>query len=65
MNIDNKKIKIGYCTIWKQIGQFTIDNMTDNYGQYLIRENKIEIQPELNIDEVKLYYMKYYMQQYG
>ena len=55
MNIDNKKIKVGYCTITikKQIGQFTKDNMTDNYGQYLIRENKIEIQPELSdIDEV-------------
>ena len=55
MSIDNKIIKVGYCkiTIKEQLGQFTKDNMTDNYGQYLPRENKIEIQPNLSdIDEV-------------
>ena len=55
MNIDNKKIKVGYSTITikKQAHQFHKDNMGDTYGQYLSRENKIEIQPDLsNIDEV-------------
>jgi hypothetical protein len=53
-NIDNKKIKVGYSTltIKKQSPQFTKDNMSDSYGQYLSRENKIEIQPDLSdIDE--------------
>jgi len=53
-DINNKKIKIGYTTlsIKKQAPQFHKDNMSDNYGQYLSRENKIEIQPDLsNIDE--------------
>ena len=54
-NIDNKKIKVGYSTITikKQSSQFIKDNMSDNYGQYLSRENRIEIQPYLsNVDEV-------------
>ena len=54
-NIDNKKIKVGYSTITikKQSPQFIKDNMSDNYGQYLSRENRIEIQPDLsNVDEV-------------
>ena len=54
-NIDNKKIRIGYSTITikKQAPQFTKDNMSDSYGQYLSRENKIEIQPDLSdVDEV-------------
>lgn len=53
-DINNKKIKIGYATlsIKKQAPQFHKDNMSDSYGQYLSRENKIEIQPELSdIDE--------------
>ena len=53
-DINNKKIKVGYSTIIikKQAPQFTKDNMSDNYGQYLSRENKIEIQPDLSdIDE--------------
>ena len=55
MNIDNKKIKVGYSTIIikKQAPQFHKDNMSDAYGQYLSRENKIEIQPDLSdVDEV-------------
>ena len=54
MEIDNKKITVGYSTITikKQQGQFIKDNMTDTYGQYLPREHAIEIQPNLiNIDE--------------
>ena len=54
MSIDNKKLRVGYSTITikKQVGQFTKNNMTDNYGQYLSRESKIEIQPGLSdIDE--------------
>ena len=54
MDIDNKTLRIGYSTVTikKQAGQFTKDNMTDNYGQYLPRESKIEIQPDLtNVDE--------------
>ena len=54
-NIDNKKIKVGYSTITikKQSPQFIKDNMSDNYGQYLSRENRIEIQPDLSsVDEV-------------
>ena len=53
-NIDNKKIRVGYSTltIKKQAPQFHKDNMSDAYGQYLSRENKIEIQPDLsNVDE--------------
>mgnify|MGYP003143492174 CR=1 FL=1 len=55
MNIDNKKIRVGYSTITikKQAPQFHKDNMSDAYGQYLSRENKIEIQPDLSdVDEV-------------
>ena len=54
MNIENKKLRVGYSTITikKQAGQFIKDNMTDNYGQYLPRESKIEIQPDLSsVDE--------------
>ena len=54
MNIGNKKIRVGYSTITikKQSPQFTKNNMSDNYGQYLSRENRIEIQPELSdVDE--------------
>ena len=54
-NIDNKKIRIGYSTIIikKQAAQFDKDNMSDDYGQYLPRKNRIEIQPNLSdIDEV-------------
>ena len=53
-NIDNKKIKVGYSTITikKQAPEFTKDNMSDSYGQYLPRKNRIEIQPDLSdIDE--------------
>tara|TARA_R110002020_G_scaffold2532_5_gene12163 strand:- start:178 stop:519 length:342 start_codon:yes stop_codon:yes gene_type:complete len=49
-----EKIKIGYSTITikKQASEFAKDNMSDTYGQYLPRENKIEIQPNLSdIDE--------------
>tara|TARA_R110001583_G_scaffold985_3_gene8476 strand:+ start:2268 stop:2624 length:357 start_codon:yes stop_codon:yes gene_type:complete len=52
--INNKKIKVGHSTIIikKQASQFNKDNMSDNYGQYLSRENKIEIQPDLSdVDE--------------
>ena len=55
MNIDNKTLRIGFSTvsIKKQAGQFAKDNMTNNYGQYSPRENKIEIQPDLtDVDEV-------------
>ena len=54
MNIDGKEIKISYSTIKinTQSAQFINNNMTDTYGQYLYRENKIEIQPNLNkVDE--------------
>jgi len=54
MSIDNKKLRIGYSTVTikKQSGQFLTNNMTDNYGQYLPRESKIEIQPNLSdVDE--------------
>ena len=53
-DINNKKIKVGHSiiTIKEQAPQFNKDNMSDNYGQYLARENRIEIQPELSdIDE--------------
>jgi hypothetical protein len=54
MNIDNEIIKVGYSTITikKQSAQFSKDNMGNQYGQYLSRENRIEIQPDLsNVDE--------------
>jgi len=49
MNIDNKTLRIGYSTVSinKQKPQFSKDNMTDNYGQFLPRENRLEIQPDL------------------
>tara|TARA_R100001377_G_scaffold84828_2_gene69297 strand:+ start:2937 stop:3290 length:354 start_codon:yes stop_codon:yes gene_type:complete len=53
-DINNKQIRVGYSTITikKQGSQFNKDNMNDAYGQYLSRENKIEIQPDLSdIDE--------------
>jgi hypothetical protein len=54
MNIDNKKIRIGFSTITikKQAHQFKKDNLGDAYGQFMARENKIEIQPDLSdVDE--------------
>lgn len=54
MDIDNKIIKVGYSKIIikKQAPEFTKDNMSDAYGQYLPRRNRIEIQPDLSdIDE--------------
>ena len=54
MNIDNKKLRVGYSTITikKQVAEFTKDNMSDVYGQYLPRKNRIEIQPDLSdVDE--------------
>ena len=54
MNIDNKKLRVGYSTITikKQAAEFTKDNMSDTYGQYLPRKNRIEIQPDLSdVDE--------------
>ena len=54
MNIDNKKLRVGYSTITikKQAAEFIEDNMSDNYGQYLPRKNRIEIQPNLSdVDE--------------
>tara|TARA_R110002020_G_scaffold208419_1_gene414141 strand:- start:51 stop:404 length:354 start_codon:yes stop_codon:yes gene_type:complete len=53
-DINNKQIRVGYSTITikKQAPQFHKDNMSDSYGQYLSRENKIEIQPDLSdVDE--------------
>ena len=54
MNIDNKKLRVGYSTIAikKQAPEFIKDNMSDSYGQYLPRKNRIEIQPDLSdVDE--------------
>lgn len=54
MNINNNKIKVGYSTIdiSKQEPDFLNGNMTDTYGQYLPRENRIEIQLGLSdVDE--------------
>jgi len=48
------EIKVGYSTIEieKRTSSFSTTNMVDIYGQYLPRENKIEIQPGLSdIDE--------------
>tara|TARA_R110000744_G_scaffold72868_1_gene146138 strand:+ start:481 stop:849 length:369 start_codon:yes stop_codon:yes gene_type:complete len=49
-NLDKKIVKVGYAdiTINLTIPNFKKDNMSDCYGQYLQRENKIEIQPELD-----------------
>jgi hypothetical protein len=55
MNINNKKLRVGYSTITikKQAPDFMENNMNDEYGQYLPRKNRIEIQPDLsNVDEV-------------
>ena len=52
--INNKVIKIGYTdvTIDVTLPNFKKDNLTDCYGQYLQRENKIALQPNLtNIEE--------------
>ena len=47
--INNKVIKIGYTDVTIDVTSpnFKKDNLTDCYGQYLQRENKIEIQPNL------------------
>jgi|TARA_Y200000002_G_C22568741_1_gene615703 hypothetical protein len=46
-------IRIGYriITIDYATPEFKRDNMTDCFGQYLDRENKIEIQPGLTAQE--------------
>jgi hypothetical protein len=52
--IDKKKIRVGYTDITIHLTKpnFKKDNLTDCYGQYLQRESKIEIQPDLNkVDE--------------
>ena len=48
--INKKKIRVGYTdiTVYLTKPNFKKDNLTDCYGQYLQRENKIEIQPDLN-----------------
>lgn len=54
MNVNNKKLRVGYSTITikKQAAEFTKDNMGDNYGQYSPKKNLIEIQPDLSdVDE--------------
>jgi|TARA_Y100000361_G_scaffold115848_1_gene106655 hypothetical protein len=56
-NLDKKVIKVGYSDITINLAtpNFKKDNMSDCYGQYLQRENKIEIQPELEkIDEANV-----------
>tara|TARA_Y100001937_G_C6931428_1_gene246210 strand:- start:99 stop:449 length:351 start_codon:yes stop_codon:yes gene_type:complete len=47
------KIRVGYRTISIEYANpdFKRDNMTDSFGQYLDRENKIEIQPGLSPKE--------------
>ena len=55
--INKKKIRIGYndITVYLTKPNFKKDNLTDCYGQYLQRENKIEIQPDLNnIEEANI-----------
>ena len=48
--INKKRIRIGFTDIDIHVTppNFKKDNLTDCYGQYLQRENKIEIQPNLN-----------------
>ena len=47
--LDKKVVKVGYADITINLTppNFKKDNMVDCYGQYLQKENKIEIQPEL------------------
>ena len=47
------KIRVGYRTIDREYAgpDLKRDNMTDLFGQYLDRENKIEIQPGLSPKE--------------
>ena len=52
--IDGKKIRVGFTDLKIDLTppNFKKDNLTDCYGQYLQRENKIEIQPNLGkVDE--------------
>jgi hypothetical protein len=54
MKVDGKKIKVGYSVIdiKTQSPDFKKENMADTYGQYISRENRIEIQEGLSdIDE--------------
>ena len=47
-------MRVGYSTITikKQAAEFIEGNMSDTYGQYLQRKNRIEIQPNLSdVDE--------------
>ena len=55
--LDKKIVKVGYADITINLTppNFKKDNMSDCYGQYLQKENKIEIQPELKkIDEANV-----------
>lgn len=55
--LDKRIVKVGYSdiTVHLTTPNFKKDNMSDCYGQYLQRENKIEIQPELEkIDEANV-----------
>ena len=55
--LDKKIVKVGYADITINLTppNFKKDNMSDCYGQYLQKENKIEIQPELEkIDEANV-----------
>ena len=55
--LDKKVVKVGYSDIIINLTppNFKKDNMADCYGQYLQKENKIEIQPELEkIDEANV-----------
>ena len=45
MDIDGKKLRVGFqdLTIELKDADFRTDNLTDCYGHYLQRENKIQI----------------------
>ena len=49
MDIDGKKLRIGFqdLTIELKDADFRTDNLTDCYGHYLQRENKIQINTNL------------------
>ena len=54
MDIDGKKLRVGFqdLTIELKDADFRTDNLTDCYGHYLQRENKIQINTNLETHDL-------------
>ncbi len=54
MELDNKKLRVGFqdLTLKVENSSFTKDNLTDCYGQYIQRENAIQINAGLETHDL-------------